>query len=368
MIQGRQTKMLIDFQALVNNYKVIQKIHPDKKILPILKAKGYGIGTTGIHRFIQELNIDTLGTAIVDEGIELREEANYKGDIIVLNQPAINEISNIVKYKITTSCCYIEFLRKLDEEAKKQNVTSKVHIELETGMGRTGIQIQNLEDFINQAKKLKNIIINGVFTHFSTSDTDLEYTKKQIELFEKGVEYIKSEIDTIEYIHCGNSSAIIQVDNLPGNMIRPGIILYGYLPDKKLKEKIKLKPSCVLKTKISYIKTVETGTSISYGRKFITNKKSIIANVPIGYADGIRRELSNKGSVIVKGEKAPIVGAVCMDSFMIDVTDIPDIKIDDEVYIWDNEKITLEEIAEQCNTINYEILSTISDRVVREMN
>lgn len=234
-------------------------------------------------------------------------------------------------------------------------------------MGRTGVQLENLEKFIEQALKLKNIEIEGIFTHFAACDTDFEYTKMQIEQFKKATTYIESKIPTIKYVHCGNSSGIINIKDLPGNMIRPGIMLYGYLPDQSLTEKVTLKPSCLLKSKISFIKEVDENTSISYGRTFITKRKSIIANVPIGYADGIRRSLSNKGHVVIHNKKAPIVGRVCMDSFMIDVTDIKNVKIGDEIYIWDNEQITLEEVAKQCDTINYEILSTISNRVVREV-
>ena len=144
-------------------------------------------------------------------------------------------------------------------------------------------------------------------------------------------------------------------------------MLYGYMPDEGLKNKIDLNPSCVLKSKISFIKEVDENTSISYGRTYITKRKSKIANVPIGYADGIRRQLSNRGHVIIHDKKVPIVGRICMDSFMVDVTDVPDVKIGDEVYIWDNKQITLEDIAKECDTINYEILSTISNRVVREI-
>lgn len=142
-------------------------------------------------------------------------------------------------------------------------------------------------------------------------------------------------------------------------------MLYGYYPTEDLKEKIKLKPCMILKSKVSFIKEVEEGTSISYGRTYVTKQKTIIANVPIGYADGIKRNLSNKGHVVIKGKKVPIVGTICMDSFMIDVTGL-DVKIGEDVYIWDNKKITVEEIARQCETINYEILSTISNRVIRK--
>lgn len=366
-MKNRQTKLLVSIDAMINNYKKIQECQPDKKILPVLKAGGYGIGLEAIQALIHKLNLDVIGTAIVDEGIVLREELGYKQEIVVLNQPAIEEAENIVKYDITTSCCYIEFLRQLDKTAQSSNKIANVHIEIETGMGRTGVQPEKLPEFMAEAVKLKNIRLEGIFTHFAVSDTDLEYTAKQIKIFEGAVEYIKSKVATIKYVHCGNSAATMKIKNLPGNMIRPGIILYGYLPDESLKNEIGLQPSCVLKSRISFMKEVDENTSISYGRTFITKRKSKIANVPIGYADGIRRQLSNKGHVIIKGQKVPIVGRICMDSFMIDVTEVPEIEIGDEVYIWDNEKITLEDIAKQCDTINYEILSTISNRVVREL-
>ena len=365
--KNRQTELLINLEAMEYNYKQIQKLHPDKKILPVLKASGYGIGARNVKAFIDKLNIDIIGTAFVDEGITQREYLEYNGEIVVLNQPAKEEIENIIKYDITSGVCYIEFLQELNKEAIKANKIRNVHIEIETGMGRTGIQIENLKDFIEKSKEVKNIKITGIYTHFAVSDTDLEYTRKQIEIFNKAVEYVKSEISTIEYVHCANSAAILRVKELPGNMLRPGIMLYGYLPDERIEAKIKLEPACILKSKISFIKTVEKGTSISYGREFVTERKSKIANVPIGYADGIRRTLSNKGKVVIKGNVAPIVGKVCMDSFMIDVTDIDDIKINDEVYIWDNKNITVEDIAKDCGTINYEILSTISNRVVRKI-
>ncbi len=366
-MKNRQSKLQVNVNAILSNYMKIKELQPDKKILPILKAKGYGIGLETIGVLIDKLNIDSIGVAIVDEGIELREILKYDKEIIVLNQPSVEEIDNILEYKITTGCCYFEFIKELNRRANAQNKIAKIHIEIETGMGRTGVQFQNLEKFISLVLELKNIEVEGIYTHFATSDTDLEYTKIQIEKFEEAVEYIKSKISTIKYVHCGNSGAIIQIKDLPGNMVRPGIMLYGYLPDETLKDKIKLNPSCILKSKITFIKEVEENISISYGRKFITKRKSKIANVPIGYADGMPRSLSNKGNVIVHGKRAPIVGTICMDSFMIDVTEIDNLHIGDEIYIWDNKQITIEEIAKECNTINYEILSTISNRVIREI-
>lgn len=258
-------------------------------------------------------------------------------------------------------------MEELNSKAKINNKKAKIHIEIETGMGRTGVQEKDIDLFINKIKKLDSIIVEGVYTHFATSDTDIEYTKEQIQIFNKTTQKLQKEFKSIKYIHCANSGAILNINNIPGNMVRPGIMLYGYYPEENLKEKINLKAVCKLKSKISFIKEVEKGTSISYGRTYITNKKSKIAHIPIGYADGIKRALSNTGNVIIHKQKAPIVGVVCMDSFMVDVTNLENVKIGDDVYIWDNEIITLDEIAKQCNTINYEILSTISNRVIRKV-
>ena len=289
-----------------------------------------------------------------------------RGEIIVLNQPLEEDIDNIIQHNITVGVCYSKFVEKLNEKAKESGLKAKIHIEIESGMGRTGVQEKELDSFINKIKKMKNILVEGIYTHFAESDTNVEYTKSQIKIFNKGVEKIKENFNSIKYIHCANSGAILNIDNYPGNLVRPGIMLYGYCPCLELKNKIKLKPICTLKTKISFIKEVEKGASIGYGRTYITQRKTKIANIPIGYADGIKRALSNKGNVVINKQKVPIVGTICMDSFMIDVTNLKDVKVGDDVYIWDNKTITVDEIAKQCETINYEILSTISNRVIRK--
>ena len=250
--------------------------------------------------------------------------------------------------------------------AMEKGIKAKIHIEIESGMGRTGVQEKNLVHFIEKIKQMNNIIVEGVYTHFAESDTNIEYTQEQINKFRKAVDIVKQKFDTIKYVHCANSGAILNIDNYPGNMVRPGIMLYGYYPDLKLRDKIKLKPVCTLKTKISFMKEVEKDTPIGYGRTYVTTKKAKIANIPIGYADGIKRAMSNNGNVVINGKKAPIVGTICMDSFMVDVTKIENVNIGDEVYIWDNKIITVDDIAKECKTINYEILCTISNRVIRK--
>lgn len=348
---------LDNFEYNLNQIK--NKLKPETKIMPVIKANAYG---TYINKRLDILNkFDIVAVAIVDEGEDLRK-LGYEKEIFVLNQPDINEIEKITKNNLTIGLSSMEFLK----EVKKQNKDLRVHIEIETGMGRTGVTLEKIEEFIEEIKNTKNIKVEGIYTHLSSADNDEEYTKKQLKIFSEAVEKITKKINTIKYIHSSASNGIVNYPEGQYNLVRAGMILYGYESGEGIKEKIDLKPVAKLKSKITYLKEVEKGTSISYGRRFITKKKSKIATIPIGYADGLRRCLSNKGEVLINGKKAPIIGSVCMDSFMADVTDLPDVKLGDTVYIWDNEKITLDEIAKKCDTINYEIISTISDRVPRE--
>lgn len=212
--RNRQTELLIDLDAMKHNYKEIQKLHPDKEILPVLKASGYGIGAANVAKFVDKVGIKKLATALVDEGVVLRAGWGYKGEIVVLNQPLIEDIKNIVEHDITTGVCYIEFVEELNKQAKQKNKIAKIHVEVETGMGRTGVQCFNLQEFIEKVKVLENIEVEGIYTHFATSDCDLEYAKFQMEKFNKAVKNIKSQISTIKYIHIGNSAGIVDVEDL----------------------------------------------------------------------------------------------------------------------------------------------------------
>lgn len=354
----RPTVMEIDIQKFNSNIDKIKKYVGNKILMPVIKANGYG---THINKSLETINnFNIVAVAIVDEAIELRN-LGYEKEIFILNQPSVEEIENIINYNITVGISDEIFL----QEIIKINKTIKVHLEMETGMNRTGIKIENLKSFINKIKNNKNIIVEGFYTHLSSADYDEEYTKKQLKIFEEASEIIKSNFDTIKYIHSSASNGLINYNDKISNTVRPGIIMYGYECFTNSKERIAVEPICTLKTKITFIKDVDKDTSISYSRKFITKKHMRIATIPIGYADGLKRQLSNKGIVVVNNKKAPILGSICMDSCMIDVTNIENVKIGTEVYIWDNNTRTLEDIANECDTINYEILSTISSRVPR---
>ena len=354
----RPTYLEINLNNLKFNINQIKKkISNNVNIMPVIKANGYGTHINQRLDFLNEFEI--VAVANVDEAVYIRE-LGYKKDIFVLNQPFETEIEKIIKYQITVGISSYQFAEKLAQT--NQKVT--VHIEIGTGMGRTGVHPHKIEEYL---KKLpKNIEVEGIYTHFSSADVDDTYTKKQLKSFCEAVEVANRILGKIKYIHAAASNAILNYPESHFNLIRPGIILYGYPAAKDTFEKIDLKPITKLKTQVTFLKTVSEGTSIGYGRSYVTSKETKIATIPLGYADGFRREFSNGWNVLIKGKMAPIIGKICMDSFMIDVTDIENVNVGDEVIIWDNENITVEDLAQKCGTINYEILCTIGERVPRK--
>ena len=348
----------IDLNNLEFNIKQIQaQIGENVKIMPVIKASGYG---THINRRLDIINkFDIVAVANVDEAVFIRE-LGYEKEIFVLNQPFEDEINKIIKYNIVIGISSYGFAEKLTQTGKEVTV----HVEVGTGMGRTGVHPYKIREYLESLDS--NIKIEGIYTHFSSADIDDEYTKKQLKSFNVALETAKEMLGEIKYIHAAASNALLNYPEARFNLVRPGIILYGYPAADDTLEKIDLKPIAKLKAKITFLKTVSEGTSIGYGRSYITNRETKVATVPIGYADGFRRDFSNGWKVLIKGEKAPIIGKVCMDSFMVDVTEIEDVEIGDEVIIWDNKNITLEDLAKKCDTINYEILSTIGERVPRK--
>ena len=353
----RPVYMEVNLENFKYNVKQIQEyVGKDVDLMPVIKANGYG---TYVNKNIDILNMfNIVAVANVDEAIFLRS-MGYENEIFVLNQPFETEIKKIIDYNIVVGISSYDFANKLAETNK--NV--KVHVEIGTGMGRTGVHPYKIEKFLNSLAP--NIEVEGIYTHFSAADIDEEYSMHQLHSFNIAVQKAKDILGDIKYIHAAASNALLNIPEAHFNLVRPGIILYGYPGADNTFEKINLKPVAKLKATVTFLKTVDKGTSIGYGRSFITQKQTKVATVPIGYADGFRRDFSNGWKVLINGKKVPIIGKICMDSFMADVTELEDVKIGDEVIIWDNENITLEELAEECNTINYEILCTISERVPR---
>ena len=357
MEETKPTIMEVDLNSFHYNISQIKKkVGNDVTIMPVIKANAYG---TYLNTRLDILNeFDIVACANVDEAVYLRK-IGYEKEIFILNQPYNSEIEKIIKYNITVGVCSIEFIK----ETEKYNENIKIHIEVETGMGRTGVFPDKIEEFIKIMPA--NIKVEGIYTHLSSADFDDAFTKKQLELFSNAVQTTKKLLGDLKYIHSAASNGIINYPESYFNLIRVGIIMYGYASSNDTLEKIDLKPVTKLKSKITYLKTVNKGTSIGYGRSYITDNICKVATIPIGYADGFRRTFSNGWEVLIKGKKVPIIGNVCMDSFMADVSSLEDVEIGDDVIIWDNENIKVEDLAHKCNTINYEILSTISSRVQR---
>lgn len=353
----RPTVMEISINNFLHNIEKIKEKCPDSKLMPVIKANAYG---TYLNTRLEILNMfEIVAVANVDEAVQVRE-LGYEKEIFVLNQPFETEIDKIIKYNIVVGVSSYRFIELLGETGKKVHV----HIEIGTGMGRTGVHPYRLEKFINKIKS--NIAVDGIYTHLSSADIDDEYTKNQIKSFNVAVNTAKEMLGDLKYIHANASNGILNYPESNFNLVRPGIIMYGYKSSEDTYEKIDIKPVVSLKSKITFLKEVEANTSIGYSRSYITDRISLIATVPIGYADGFRRTFSNGWKVMINNQLVPIIGKVCMDSFMVDVTDIKDVKLGDEVIIWDNENITLDDLAEKCDTINYEILCTIGSRVPRK--
>lgn len=354
----RPVYMEVNLENFKYNVKQIQEyVGKDVKLMPVIKANGYG---TYINKKLEIVDMfDIVAVANVDEAVFLRN-LGYNKEIFVLNQPFETEIEKIIEYNIVVGISSYEFANKLAETNKKV----KVHVEIGTGMGRTGVHPYKIDKFLNSLSS--NIEVEGIYTHFSAADIDEEYSRQQLHSFNVAVNTAKEILGNIKYIHAAASNALLNMPEAHFNLVRPGIILYGYPGADNTLEKISLKPVAKLKATVTFLKTVEKGTSIGYSRSYITTKETKVATIPIGYADGFRRDFSNGWEVLINGKKVPIIGKVCMDSFMADVTELDDVKLGDKVVIWDNENITLEQLAEKCNTINYEILCTISDRVPRK--
>ena len=372
MINGiRPVWMEVNLDNLVHNIRQINKnVTPPAAVMGILKADGYGHGAVEISRVLVEEGVNRFGVAVLDEAIQLRREG-IDVPILILGYTPAELFEQVLEYRITPTIYNYRDAAELSRLAEAKGVKAKLHLKLDTGMGRIGlIPGQDSLDTVSNINKLPGIIIEGIFTHFSVADEkDKAYTKQQ---YEKYTDFIKALEDrgiNIPLYHAGNSAATMDLPDMHLDMVRPGIILYGLYPsDEVYKEKLELKPLASLKTRVAHVKIVPAGTSVGYGRKYISGGTRTIATLPIGYADGYTRMLSGKAGVLVHGQRAPLAGNICMDQCMIDVTGIPGVKVGDEVVLigeQGDQSITPEELAGLLGTINYEIVCMIGKRVPR---
>ena len=360
----RPTWAEIDLDAIKQNYRTIKKvIAPGVKVMAVVKANAYGHGSIQVSEMLQREGISYLGVATLDEAIKLRR-SNIRAPILILGSIFPHEAKTVQKFDITLTLCNRELLNELNRNKLK----TKVHIKVDTGMGRIGVWHENALNFIKKVWNSKFIKIEGIYTHFSIAGRDKFFTQYQINSFENLMKRLKEHNIDIPLKHAANSIAVVDWKASHLNLIRPGIIIYGIYPKRNFPKLIKLKPAFSLKTKIAFLKNTPTGRSISYGRTYITQKPTKIATLPIGYADGYGRILSNKAQVLIKGKSAPVVGKVTMDQSMIDVGHIKNVRLGDEVVLigrQKNEEIRIEKLARLAGTIPYEIITGITSRVPR---
>lgn len=360
----------INLDTIATNTKNIKKLVGDKELIAIVKADCYGHGAVDVVPTLLENGASRLAVAMLTEAIELREN-NINAPIVILGYTPLYLGEELINYDIEQTVYDLDYAKELSKIALSFNKKAKIHIAIDTGMGRIGfLPGDDTVKTINEVYNLEGLEVIGIYSHFSTSDEkDKSYANEQLFKFKKVIADLKALGIEIPLKHISNSGAIIDMPETYLNGVRPGIILYGYYPSKEVSnDNLSVKPALTLKAKVAHVKELHKDMYISYGKTFKTNKKTIVATLPIGYGDGYPRALSKNAKVIVNGKFASILGRICMDQCMIDVTDIENIKTGDEVIILGGEvdlKFNADDMAEALGTINYEILCRIKSRIPR---
>ncbi|MCD1259502.1 alanine racemase [Paenibacillus athensensis] len=370
----RPTWVEISLDALRSNIEEFQRVLPPFiKLMAVVKADAYGHGAVGVSKEVIDSGIDYLGVAFLDEALELRN-AGITAPILVLGYTPAEGLEIARELGITVNVYSPEVLaalQKSEANMPEDGRKLKIHIKLDTGMGRLGLHVEEEAiAFIEAALSLRHVEVEGLFTHYANADeTDKSYTHEQYRRFTRIVEHFRAQGVEFPYLHAGNSATAIDLPELTCNMVRLGISLYGLYPSEEVNaQRIELKPVLSLKTGIVHLKTLPPQSGVSYGTIYHTKGEERIATLPIGYADGFSRMLTGKAKVLIRGHQAPIVGRICMDQCMIDVTDVPGVERSDEVVLIGEQgglRITAEEVAQQLGTINYEVTCMISHRVAR---
>ena len=369
-MNNRDAWIEISVANIKYNIQQIQVKAGDSKLVGVIKADAYGHGAVNYAKVLDEQGVDTFAVATIPEAILLREAGFSSQQMIVLGIAPEESIADILKYDIISVVCELSFAEKLSEAAAKVGKTANCMIAIYTGMGRIGYTHCD-ESTLVEIKKiysLKCLEIFGLFSHFATADAeDKGYAEEQHKKYDDFYAEITKSGVAVKNRILANSAAIMEMPGTHYDYVRPGIILYGIYPSKEVdRRRLDLKPVMTVKAKVIYLKTVEAGVSIGYGRTYKAPSARRIATLPVGYADGLPRLCSNKGRVIVNGYYAPIVGNVCMDQCMIDVTDIPDVKLGDTVIVMGKEgklSVTADDIGDQALTIPYEITCGFGQRL-----
>lgn len=368
MQQGRPLWTEIDLDAVAHNLAAIRRrIGPQSQIMAVVKANAYGHGLVPVAKAALESGASCLGVACVDEGVALRQ-GGITAPIVVMGYLPPWEAPQVVQHYLTPTITTPESAQALAALCAQEGVRLPVHLKVDTGMGRLGVTPGEVPGLVKLLSELPPLTLEGIYTHFAVADeADKAYTLQQFRIFNEVVSQIVRQDRPLRR-HVANSAAIADLPELALEMVRPGIALYGCYPSRAVGRSLDLRPALAMKSWIVRLHDLAPGEAVSYGRTWTARKPARIALIPCGYADGLPRLLSNKGSVLIRGQRAPIRGRICMDQFMVEVTHLPEVASHDEVVIigrQGEEEIPVEEVAAQAQTISYEVLCAISARVPR---
>lgn len=380
-----QTWVEVDLEAIRDNYRAILDLTaqrpvqeslcverlPEKRnspgILPVIKADAYGHGMLKVAGVLSELGVNMFAVSDVPDGIILRDHGINK-TILMLECVLPDFVKEIVDYRLTPTVCSIAFASALNRYAKKVGRRIEVHINVDTGMSRFGVWHEEAEELIKRIMKFSNLTVEGLYTHFPVADTDRTFTHKQIKIISDLVMHLNRQGKSISYVHAANSMGLADFRRSIFNLVRPGLMLYGLYPGQKLKSKIRLKPAISVKTKIVFVKNITKGRGVSYGHTFVAPRDMTVATLPIGYSDGYFRCFSNNAEVLIGGRRCPVVGRVTMDQIMVDVSQVKNAKVGLETVVLGfqgNSRISADDLAKWAETINYEIVCSLGNRLPR---
>ncbi len=368
------TWVKIDLGAIRQNFRVLRKLAPPTaglagktKILTVIKADAYGHGMLPVAKVLVQEKVDFIGLSNLTEGIVLRE-AGIKTPVLLFETTLAEQAKDVIDYNLTPTICTVELAAALNRDAQKRKRVVDIHVKVDTGMGRLGIWHEEALDFIKKLSHLRNLRVQGICTHFPSADTDRAFTQRQIQQLTRLVQKIREGGLAVPYVHAANSMGLAGYSNKILNLARPGLMLYGLYPRPELQKKIHLRPAMSVHSRIIFLKNIEKGRSISYGRTFIASRRMTVATLPIGYSDGYLRGLSGKADVLAGGKRCPVLGRVTMDQIVVDVSGVKNPRLGMPVVILGKqgkEEVRADELAQHARTIPYEIVCSLGSRLPR---
>jgi alanine racemase len=364
----RPTWVEVDLDAIRHNVSELRRMAPNAQLMAVVKADAYGHGALQVARTALQAGATWLGVATVEEGVELRRNGVVAPTLIFGYVPE-EQTGMVLLHGLRPAVFSLDLARALEERGKGLVRKAYIHLKVDTGMSRVGVRVGELREFVRELKQLPHLEVEGVFTHLATADEpDNDFANEQLAEFRRALDILKEEGINPPVIHAANSAAIMIRPESHYDLVRGGIALYGHPPDPGVPWPVNLKPALTWRTRVGLVKTVPGGTPISYGCTYRAATTETIASLPVGYADGFFRGLSNKGEVLIRGRRCPVVGRVCMDQTMVRVPEGVDVQPGDEVVLigeQDGEQISASDMARALGTINYEVLCAISKRVPR---